>query len=732
MRTHVASPLRAATLATLLLVIVAGIAGWWLMDRTENDPARSADGAQTGSTASGKITTFADSPRSTATIPGTDAKLAVNGHLTASAKVAGPNADAGNKAAVIVTQAGQATVPFMPSPAVPNPPTTAQPANAHPANAQMGSAVGRTPASAHPANVVGAPNNNLAAPAPPPFIAPTLQQMRDQPAATTAAQVLSQQLDPNDPAIQAEAVRILTESANLRKKMAWERAKQMGWETEGKTLSGGYFVLIDFEDDKPLYHETDNVDAAMSIAADQVRNAPLSLNGDGMIIGLWEPGGGVLTTHQEFLSGIGPGVVSRAIFQDGNHPSASHATHVAGTLIGRGFNPLLRGMAPNATLHVRDSGGDYAEMLAATNGVAGLVVSSHSYGGRAGWHYSSSGNELWYGSYTANGANADDVDANFGKYEADAIAVDGLLCQRPFYLPFFSAGNMRTEGPPAAGSPWFRQVAGSWTQFNYTPGVDPQGDGQYKGGYDTLAFKKTAKNAIMVGAVTDAVRDPDGPGGPAPFHRDISFASTTSFSSWGPTDDGRIKPDIVANGWQVTSADDTSNTATTTMSGTSMATPTAAGSALLLQQHYKAQFPNYMRSSTLKAVILHTADDLGNVGPDYIYGWGLMNTQAAADVITLHKQTATLGTIRDKLLTNNESHVETIFLDGTKPLRVTLCWMDPAGAATPAAVNDSRIRALVNDLNLTVERKNGAVYHPYVMPYVGDWTPAKLSAPATT
>ena len=112
----------------------------------------------------------------------------------------------------------------------------------------------------------------------------------------------------------------------------------------------------------------------------------------------------------------------------------------------------------------------------------------------------------------------------------------------------------------------------------------------------------------------------------------------TGFSSWGPTDDGRIKPDLVANGWLLVSTYGQDPYYAPAL-GTSMATANVTGSLLLLQEYYQDIYGtgNFMRAATLKALAIHTADEAGTAdGPDYRHGWGLLNTRSAAQLITAH------------------------------------------------------------------------------------------------
>ncbi|MFO1438783.1 MAG: choice-of-anchor D domain-containing protein [Verrucomicrobiaceae bacterium] len=535
-----------------------------------------------------------------------------------------------------------------------------------------------------------------------------------QPEAMKAA-LLSQKRDLSNPRQREELVRRLKAIEDAELASAYAKARQLGLPIEGDKPGGGRFALVGFDGDRPLYHETENVNAAISTAANMVRStAPYSVDGTGWKMGLWEAGGIPRVTHQEF------GSPTKVTVRDGYTITSDHATHVGGTLAALGVNPSLKGMAPGLLIDAYSSGSEISEMTSAGAAYGGepgkIYVSNHSYGYDIGWD-----DGVWDGLFSDNGNAADDIETLFGRYNSSSVSLDAMLVNLPYYLPFYSAGNQRNDGPPANGASWTHSVTG--LSYTYDPAQHPAGDGVYKLGYDNLDYTKTCKNIMSIGAVNDAVS-----GGV----RSPVAGTITSFSSTGPADDGRIKPDVVANGASLLSASYTGDTASVSMSGTSMSSPNAAGSAMLLVDYYGDRFPGqFMRASTLKALIIHTADDIGNPGPDYFYGWGLMNTKAAADHIKRQADNAgNNGMIEASLTTAEPSDTYSFTWNGSDPIRVTLCWTDPAG--TPVNAHDDRAKDLINDLNLSVAGPGGSSHLPFVMPYVGDWTNAKLSANATT
>jgi hypothetical protein len=463
---------------------------------------------------------------------------------------------------------------------------------------------------------------------------------------------------------------------------------------------GTTFELQRFENGIPKYYITDNLNAAKTISTNKVWSGGgygLSLTGNGVLLGEWD-GGKVLTTHQEF----GGRVTSNQ-----NAPNF-HSTHVAGTMVGSGVNSSAKGMAPQASLIEYDFTNDESEM--ATEAAGGLKVSNHSYGLITGWRFDYYGDGKW--TWFGDTAISEVEDYSFGFYDAQAESWDNIAFNAPYYLICKSAGNDRNEGPSGAVTHWFFKngVKTSSTKARNRDGAPS--------GFDCVAAAGVAKNILTVGAIDDMSGGYVNPGG----------VIMSSFSCFGPTDDGRIKPDIVANGVSLFSALETANNAYGTLSGTSMATPNASGSiGLLLEHQNNLHGATPLRASTLKAIVINTADEAGlNNGPDYAYGWGVMNTLKAVQLMTADTADGAGSHVREMVLNQGNTIEFDISMDGTQPLKATICWTDPAGTPVSAALDPPNLM-LENDLDLRIiKKKDLTQYYPWVL------NPASPTTAATT
>lgn len=440
----------------------------------------------------------------------------------------------------------------------------------------------------------------------------------------------------------------------IRERRSAEKTNAVAWaKSHGVSVrevrDGHLRELMKVIDGQPIYITTYNNNAAISTAANLVRDdASFGVDGSGVVVGIWD-GGAVLTNHVELVGRVT--MVDDAEFDN-------HATHVAGTIGARGVNSNAKGMAPAVQIKSYEWNNDIVELTMAGAEGPGqnddIYLSNHSYG-------------------------YDIIDSSdyylFGLYTDDARDMDQTLHAMEYCLPFIAAGNQRTSS---------------------------------LSGYDTITMFSVAKNTITVGGVNDTV---------SYGIRSLAGAGLYSSSSFGPADDGRIKPDIVANGVQLYSSGSAGRTYYYYSSGTSMASPNACGSAALLVEFYRNQTSGgAMRASTLKGLIIHTADDLGQPGPDYQYGWGLMNTKAAASMIRDVTEAHPERMIDAELTADSMTHSYTVSSSGMAPLRVTLCWTDQPGLSN-GSINDERSPDLVNDLDLKIIGPDGQTHYPYSLSY---------------
>lgn len=403
----------------------------------------------------------------------------------------------------------------------------------------------------------------------------------------------------------------------------------------------------------PLAGMNDSNRAAVGVNV--VQAAPYGLDGSGVTVLVYDSGA-VATTHAD--------LTGRVFVRDGG-TTRTHATSVAGTIGGSGAasSGQYRGMAPACVMQ------SYTFQVSGVPG-AGVLYTDP---GDLEADYTAAINT--YGAVLANNSIGANIESNYfdcawqGDYGVTAALIDAIVrgsLGQPICI-VWSAGNER------AGDRC--DVEGFGDYYSITP---PAG----------------TKNALVVGAVNSD-----------------NFASTAT-SSWGPTDDGRIKPDLVAPGCEVsgdlgvTSCD--KNGSYSTSCTTSLACATVTGVAALLFEDWRTQYPDAgdPNNALIKALLVHSAADEVTVddppGPDYVYGYGVVQADAAVGL--LRGASFTTDT-----LTEGASYTQYVFVGATAAeLRVTLVWDDPPAAPGAATT-------LVNDLDLRVYGAANAEYFPWTL-----------------
>lgn len=401
------------------------------------------------------------------------------------------------------------------------------------------------------------------------------------------------------------------------------------------------------------------------IGVEIVQTAPYNLDGAGVVICEWD-GGWVDPTPGEHRDH--PDLAGRVTIGDPNCTEpyckvSPHATHVAGTMIGDGtlseeaggYPFQWRGMAPKASII------SYEWWPTQSVGERNNVLEIHK---EMYEEYERCIN-TYDGDLSSNswGWGYESKDRNYGLYDEIAANLDAIVR---------GAFGKRIPIVQAAGN-----------------------NARYK----TINYPGNAKNVITVGATLSGQNN------------------LCSFSSRGPTKgDGRLKPDIVAPGCQ----DDGDGGITSTcprksgeesysyctISGTSMAAPAVSGGVALLLQQYRLTFgKDDPLPSTVKALLIHTGEDLGNKGPDFSYGYGRVNIKGAVDVI---RETPD-RIIEDTIEETGEINTYAVRVSaGAKELRATLVWDD-----YPGSLNTSL--SLVNDLDLEIVGPNGAKHYPWIL-----------------
>ncbi len=422
-----------------------------------------------------------------------------------------------------------------------------------------------------------------------------------------------------------------------------------------------------------------NLDAAKTTQTNALwpgASLGLNLNGAGLNkLGVWD-GGRARTSHIEFGG--------RVIIMDSGGTLSSHTTAVVGNMIAAGINANAKGMSFAAQLKNWNFTNDNAEIIAAA---ADLFLSNHSYASTSAWT-NISGQWYWYGDSSLHPTR----DWKFGYYDNRSRIWDSVMYANPYYLMVKASGNDRGAGI-APGTPHYYWNGTAWALSTTTrDSVGP---------YDCISTFGNAKNILCVGAV------PVQPNGP------LGAINTLSFSTWGPTDDGRIKPDLVAASGNIISVGSATDSAYAGLGGTSIAAPNVTGSLLLLQQYNHQLKGNYLFNATLKALAIHSARRCKPtlLGPDYECGWGIPDFAKAA----LCLKDSFKNRVVEATLQAQDSFQLFVYLNPTDTFKSTLVWTDPKGITAAPVYNDTTLK-LVNDLDMRLfTQTDSLVGMPFVL-----------------
>ncbi|MCF6112224.1 S8 family serine peptidase [Mesorhizobium muleiense] len=463
----------------------------------------------------------------------------------------------------------------------------------------------------------------------------------------------------------------------------------------------------------PLDSTDEDIDREASFAHrifDLRERAGRKPTGESVIVGVWD-GGPVLATHAAFAD--------RVTVLDDTYVPSYHATHVAGIIAASGLPFLadgddMEGVSPR----IRIASADFCEAFqvademraafddpAAGNGTGEgarrMSVTNHSWGWARSWSEQD--------------------------YLRLAAQFDSAIKDHPGIVTVVAAGNDNPHPDNLAG---------------------PRGGAHHSVPlvYSTLRSPGIAKNVITVGAMVDL-----GPG--------LDVANVTQddvgptyFSSLGPAPGGRIKPDVVANGWDIIAPSSTpflechapatkpffdgceqvssanADVCLRRFDGTSMATPIVSGVLALLQDLALGWRGEALRADEAKAILIHSAISADN-RPNYRTGWGPFDAWVAGNIVEWWSEEP-VPNAGGRLFTRvalKPGATETIRVKREEEVsvRVTAAWLDePSTSLAPPDQID-----LVVDVDLALRSVDDP--DTIMRPWVLDPTPGRESVPAT-
>jgi hypothetical protein len=482
---------------------------------------------------------------------------------------------------------------------------------------------------------------------------------------------------------------------------------------------------------KPYFLQAEDMDQIKNSNSDFLQNGTItglsgSFNGENIKLTIFD-GGRVFGGHA-FFDNI-PNRITNKEASTMNY--SAHATSVAGFMGARAHTQTLtingvprsinfQGIAKNSMMDSYAFRNSVLPGNTATSTVFQKIIaaqpkiSNHSYGTNTGWSVetvSGAAALVWNGAFASPNESVDLQ----GTYFSSDQNYDQIVYNNPSYIIVKSSGNYYGTGPTmqgAANAPkYYSDVNGNLVAFATTDTL-PSTNCAF--GYDCISNGSLAKNIIVVGA-TDTITANNG--------RYVTAANVvhSDYSSAGPRDDGGIKPDITAVGTSVGSAstaeDTVGSNSLTVGDGTSYSAPVVTGIIGLWTQINKQLFNNSeLNAASAKTLMVHSAAEAGNVGPDPLFGWGFIDSKKGAELLVGKSNNTVIFT--DETLTSSITNSKTVKASGSEPLKVTISWIDPA-FVLPAQISwtyayNNRTSRLVNDLDVRIiDTTTNTVYQPW-------------------
>lgn len=490
---------------------------------------------------------------------------------------------------------------------------------------------------------------------------------------------------------------------------------------------------------KPFFYQKEDSRQVANANADNLNTAggvvglTNAYNGEGIKYTIFD-GGRVYAAHLAFDNMAGRITNKEATTQI----YSAHATGVASFIGGKSINVSGGGLSGNTKGIAINSTMDSYRFATTTlpgNSTTSTVfqkilvaqpnLSNHSYGTNQGWDVK-----------TVNGANAwvwpgvfespsTSMDLQ-GTYFSQDQNYDQIVYNNPSYIIVKSSGNYFGYGPDYPGTSAFPKYYtddnGAQVQFAAT---DTLPTTNCSNGADCIGPGSLAKNIIVVGA-TDVISTNNFK------YTTASDVVHSDYSSAGPRDDGGIKPDISTTGTDVFSAATAEDTVGSTTysygSGTSYSAPVVTGVIGLWTQVNKELFSNQLlNAASAKTLMIHSASEAGNVGPDPWFGWGYINAKKGAELLVGKANNTVI--FNNETLTSGTPNTKNVVASGTEPLKVTISWIDPEyvipANLTWADAYNNRASRLVNDLDLRIiDTTNNTIYYPWKLNATSPMTPA--------